>query len=182
MHFGVRTLLSPSGGSVVGVTTACIDFTAAVLFLLRRPPEKEIAFGPAIACLLSAGAGSVSLALAPPVASWHPAATTAFALGGLAAIASLVALGRSFAVLPSVRGLVRHGPYRLVRHPIYLAEASMVVTCTLAGPSPRALGAAAVALALLVVRIRIEERHLRTTAAYRVYAEDVRWRLLPGLW
>lgn len=42
---------------------------------------------------------------------------------------SLAALGRCFGVFPAARGLVTHGPYSKVRHPLYTSEA--VVTCGL---------------------------------------------------
>jgi len=41
-------------------------------------------------------------------------------VGYAVAVWSVVCLGRSFALLVSVRTLVRRGPYRYVRHPMYL--------------------------------------------------------------
>ena len=43
-------------------------------------------------------------------------------LGTLFTIWSLATLGRNFGLFPEVRGLVLRGPYRLVRHPVYLAH------------------------------------------------------------
>jgi protein-S-isoprenylcysteine O-methyltransferase Ste14 len=38
------------------------------------------------------------------------------------------------------------------------------------------------AVPLVVLRIRAEERALRSLPEYRVYSERVRWRLVPGVW
>ena len=82
--------------------------------------------------------------------------------GLLFAIASVAFLGRCFGVLPDVRGLVMRGPYRLVRHPLYLGE---LPACWASSSAPSAgrprFGAWLVCLGLQLVRTRYEERSLR---------------------
>src|SRR5207253_4977738 len=50
------------------------------------------------------------------------AASAVVVCGTLFAIWSLATLGRCFGLFPEVRGLVLSGPYRLIRHPVYLGE------------------------------------------------------------
>ena len=57
-------------------------------------------------------------------------------LGTLLTIWSLATLGRCFGLFPEVRGLVLRGPYRLVRHPVYLGELVSAVGLLLARPHP----------------------------------------------
>jgi protein-S-isoprenylcysteine O-methyltransferase Ste14 len=109
-------------------------------------------------------------------------AAAAFVAGGALAIGALATLGRCFAILPSVRGVVSSGPFAWIRHPAYLGELVMVTACGMA----RSLEAGAVlgvaALGLVAVRIGVEEQMLGRLPSYRAYREAVRWRLIPGLW
>ena len=59
-------------------------------------------------------------------------------------LVAALALGRCFGVLPEARGLVTHGPYRLVRHPLYLGELAAMGGLLVASPSPRNLALGAV--------------------------------------
>lgn len=99
--------------------------------------------------------------------------STAIVLGGTGfTIWSLASLGRCFGVFPEARGLVTRGPYRWVRHPVYLGELISAVGLLVTKPHPLVL-----ALFLLFVlfqywRTVYEERALsevfpREYPAYR---------------
>jgi len=75
------------------------------------------------------------------------------------------------------------GPYGVVRHPFYAADPLILVGLSLWLGSYVAALAAVVPIALMVVRLRLEERFLRRELpGYTAYAERVRFRLIPGLW
>jgi hypothetical protein len=80
------------------------------------------------------------------------------------------------------QGLKAHGPYGLVRHPIYLAWLFLVWTP--ASMNGTRFVFAAVSTAYLVIAIPFEERSLRASLgpAYAAYAARVRWRLVPGVY
>lgn len=79
--------------------------------------------------------------------------------------------------------VITTGPYALVRHPMY----SMVILLVLAMPvalgSRFGLIAAAVMVALVVLRTALEDTTLqRELTGYAEYARKTRSRLVPGLW
>jgi protein-S-isoprenylcysteine O-methyltransferase Ste14 len=74
------------------------------------------------------------------------------------------------------------GPFRIVRHPIYLAWILMVFMTPLM--TANRLLFAAVSSAYLILAIPWEERSLVEGHGdpYREYQTMVRWRVLPGIW
>jgi protein-S-isoprenylcysteine O-methyltransferase Ste14 len=78
--------------------------------------------------------------------------------------------------------LIRTGPYKVVRHPIYTGLLAMYVgTAMVAGTW---LAAAGVVLAMLAYwrKVRLEERNLEEAfgAEYKEYSEET-WAILPGV-
>lgn len=112
---------------------------------------------------------------------WAMSAACLLAVGNLAAVYCLTWLGTSFSVLPEARRLVREGPYRLVRHPLYLAEAVATVGIVLLHWSVLALAAGIAQCLLQFYRLLQEEKVLAGAFPdYAAYAK-VTPRLLPRL-
>lgn len=101
--------------------------------------------------------------------------------GVLLASCSLIVLRRSFSILPAVRTITSSGPYRIVRHPLYLGESIYLIGMMLFAFNTLSIVLLALSLFLLVIRIGIEERKLSSYPAYRDYMGSVRFKLIPGL-
>ncbi|MBU1748982.1 MAG: DUF1295 domain-containing protein, partial [Chloroflexi bacterium] len=105
--------------------------------------------------------------------------------GALLTAWSVAALGRCFGLFPARRGVVASGPYRLVRHPLYAAQALVGLgVCLAGGAGAPAWNWPLWAAFVLVQAARAvrEERVLGQDPAYRDYAARVRWRLAPWVW
>lgn len=92
-----------------------------------------------------------------------------------------VALGRSFGIIAANRGIVVEGPYRIVRHPIYLGYLVTHAGFLLSNWSVRNLVVYGAVYIFQVARIFAEERLLLVDGRYREYFQSVRYRLIPGL-
>ncbi|MFQ5590022.1 MAG: methyltransferase family protein [Phycisphaerae bacterium] len=94
-------------------------------------------------------------------------------------IIAKVHLGRSFGLVPANRGIVTSGPYRLVRHPIYVGYFLTHVGFVLSMWSLHNFCVYALLNTLQCLRIREEEKLLRQDQSYQEYADSVRYRFIP---
>jgi protein-S-isoprenylcysteine O-methyltransferase Ste14 len=99
--------------------------------------------------------------------------------GVVIAIWAIAALGKSFDVSPADRGLVKRGPYKWLRHPMYASELFSVIVIVVVDLSLRNIFVTLVLLATLYLRIHWEEKIIR---GYADYGKQVRSRVIPGVW
>lgn len=95
---------------------------------------------------------------------------------------AFVCLGRSFGIVAANRGLKSGGPYRFIRHPIYLGHALTITGFVIANFSVFNLSIFVIEGVCQLARIHAEERLLVATSNYTGYSQGVRWRLIPGLY
>ena len=85
----------------------------------------------------------------------------------------VLSLGRSFGIFVSVREIVTEGPYRYVRHPIYLGYVCIWTALLLVVASVAIFIIVPIHLLLFVWRARLEESRLaESSAAYREYMKQ----------
>lgn len=108
-----------------------------------------------------------------PVLEW-------LAIAGVAiSIMAIFRLDRSFGIAPADRGLVSNGIYGFLRHPMYLGELLAIAAAALSSLSVWNMAILFVSIVTTVLRISWEEKII---GGYSAYAQQVRWRLIPGVW
>jgi protein-S-isoprenylcysteine O-methyltransferase Ste14 len=91
-------------------------------------------------------------------------------IGAAFSIWSISYLKRSFGLRAAVRSLVTRGPYARIRHPLYLGEIIHIFGIAILSGKPAGLYLFVVALAMQIVRAKVEERKfLRTLPEYGDY-------------
>lgn len=168
----------------VGSVLLILSEGVPIFFLLIRRFSENVSRSPLDWTVAIIGSATPLLIVphvtAPPLAS-HYLCDAIILIGLCVQIAAKIALGRSFGIVAANRGVEVTGPYRFVRHPMYMGYTLSHVGFLLLMPS--ALNAALYVFAFLVqvVRLLREERLLNQDPAYRAFAGRVRYRLVPGV-
>ena len=157
--------------------------SAAVLFRIR-PTEKARGLEPRISALVGSFImyGMVLFPRRDLSLSGEIISTLLIMTGNVGAVLALSQLGRSFSIMAETRRLVTTGPYRLVRHPLYLAEEIAMVGVFMQFASVWTALLLAVQIAFQVRRMHNEE--LVLTASFPEYDayRHTTARLIPGIY
>lgn len=170
-HFMYAATLSSSGMLIVsGLILG--------LFLGRREAKTETT---SVALWLLGYVGTMlPLLMRPSIPPGRSMAGAIVGLAGMALLAAaLLSLRRSFAIVPANHGVREGGLYRLVRHPVYLAEMTLLLGVLIANPTPRNTLLWLIECGLQFARALAEERHLAADPRYLEYCQRVRYRFIP---
>jgi len=169
-------------GRVTGLLLVASEGLVVVLMVIRRPTgDVDRRWVARLITALSIVGPPLVRPLPTPAGGGDIVTAMFSGLGLGLVVVSKLALGRSFGLVPANRGIVCSGPYRLVRHPIYLGYLVTHVAFLVANPLPWNLGMLGVADTALLVRAVYEERTLEHDRAYVAYEARVRWRIVPGV-
>ena len=173
----------PVGLAILNQSMAIAFFVAQIVLFAIRPVARQKSQGivPRFAATFTMSASL--LYFYAPVADLSGPVQVLAALFGITgmslAIYALRWLGRSFSILPEARSLVTDGPYRIVRHPLYVAEAFSTVGITLQLRQPLGLLIAAAIFLGQFARMGFEEEVLeRSFPEYAQYKKTT-YRIIP---
>ena len=179
--FGAFVASMAKGFSAHHLTVLLVisESLAVFLILIRKPgaivvkpyPMAVAIIGTAMPLLVRMG----DTVLLPAIVTG-----TIMGLGLCVNIAAKLALNRSFGIVAANRGVKRGGPYRLVRHPMYLGYFLTQLGFLASAFSWTNLGIYLVAWTAQILRIFEEEKFLSLDPEYREFMRQVRWRVLPG--
>ncbi len=110
------------------------------------------------------------------------ASTACVLIGMIMMLVTIRHLGRSFSLVPQARNVVQTGPYRWIKHPLYLAEEIAVLGVVLRNPTPLTAVLLVLHIGVQVCRILYEEDLLRRNCPEYSSYEASRWRVVPYVW
>src|SRR3954454_19923945 len=91
------------------------------------------------------------------------ASTACVLIGMIMMLVTIRHLGRSFSLVPQARNVVQTGPYRWIKHPLYLAEEIAVLGVVLRNPTPLTAVLLVLHIGVQICRIYYEEDLLLST-------------------
>lgn len=177
----VSRILPSVAGQPYNMLILASESLTAFLVLIRRPGPMATTL---YAWVIAIVGTCAPLLVLPTDVTLIPvwAAAALMTTGLFFSLSAKAFLRRSFGIVAACRGVRRGGPYRLVRHPMYSGYVVTQAGFLLLNPSFWNAAVYAVAWVALLLRIDEEEKFLLRDPAYRDYRQDVRWRLLPGLY
>jgi protein-S-isoprenylcysteine O-methyltransferase Ste14 len=161
---------------VISRVFSLIFLVMVVYFTITRLPPKDSIEGVEPRITAIGGTFFMMLLIVLPTGTVGPElrvlSTVMIVFGTLFSSYCLLWLGRSFSIMATARELVTSGPYKFVRHPLYLAEGLTVLGIIISNWSLVAIAVGIVQFGLQFRRMYNEERVLRRTfAEYEEYAE-----------
>lgn len=170
--------------TVVRVCIAALHMMAGSLFVVRRQVFQGGSPSQILSAIPAVVLSGFAFSYARPPSDWTIGPNSMFVIGTAIAIIAFASLAQNFAVLPAVRGVTTGGLYRFVRHPAYFGELLLVVACAISRFDVTSCGILVICVVAIMLRIHAEEKLFVASGseAYKAYAHDVRYRLVPWVW
>jgi protein-S-isoprenylcysteine O-methyltransferase Ste14 len=160
-------------------------YMLVALLIMARPPAKAQADGllPRIAAFVGSYLPwTITLFGKTEQTLPNLLSTACVLIGMIMTLVTIRHLGRSFSLVPQARSVVQTGPYRWIKHPLYLAEEIAILGVVLQYLTPVTVIILVLHFGVQVCRILYEEDVLRRNCPEYCTYEASRWRLIPYVW
>jgi protein-S-isoprenylcysteine O-methyltransferase Ste14 len=181
----IGTSLSDPWPSLLSSFCLAIFYTLLTMLILTRPPAKAQAAGllPRVAAFVGSYMpwtitffGKTDHALPNLLSS------ACVLIGTIMMLVTIRHLGRAFSLVPQARSVVQTGPYRWIKHPLYLSEEIVVLGVVVLYLTPLTAILFVLHIGVQICRIYYEEDLLRRNCPEYSSYEASRWRLIPYVW
>ena len=126
---------------------------------------------------------AIIFALGPAIAYGSYTLIAIQLVGLILGIAALLTVGvRNFSAFPAPREgikLVTTGPFRFIRHPMYLAVLLVTAPISINAPTTSKVLLLVLLVIILIVKIKVEERLLTTRFSEYNRYQQTSWSLIP---
>ena len=177
--------LTDSWPSLLSSFCLAIFYTLLTVLIMTRPPARAQAAGllPRIAAFVgSYMPWTITFFGQTDQALPNLLATACVLIGMIMMLATIRHLGRAFSLVPQARSVVQTGPYRWIKHPLYLSEELVILGVVLQHLTPVTVIVLVLHIGVQVCRILYEEDLLRRSLPEYSSYEASRWRLIPYVW
>jgi protein-S-isoprenylcysteine O-methyltransferase Ste14 len=153
-----------------------------ILFLLRKPSKEALTRPGHFLVAMGGTFLTLGIQFNPDPNPTLVGISLPFELAGAVfSVMALASLGRGFGVVAANREIKTHGLYQFIRHPLYTGEALWFFSLILQNLSPWNAILFLTQIGCQILRMRDEESLLRKDPVYAAYLEQVRYRMIPGL-
>ncbi len=185
-YFTVRaSLMYAQNPSRITLLLAIISECATLVLVLvaKRPQTRDWYLPAVVATIFAVCIYPLCVDVTPGVNLFSEQIGSAIqGLGILWSLHAKISIGNNFGLLPAHRGIVRKGPYRFVRHPMYFGYLITHIGFLGANFHVQNLVILGILYAMQLYRIHREERALSASPEYAEYRQVVRYRLIYGLY
>jgi protein-S-isoprenylcysteine O-methyltransferase Ste14 len=181
----IGTSLSDPWPSLLSSFCLGIFYMLLTVLIITRPPAKAHAAGllPRIAAFVgSYMPWTITFFGKTDEALPNLLSTACVLVGIIMMLVTIRHLGKSFSLVPQARSVVQTGPYRWIKHPLYLAEEIVVLGVVLQYLTPLTVTLLILHIGVQICRILYEEDLLRRSLPEYSSYEASRCRLIPYVW
>ncbi len=152
-----------------------------VFFVLIRAMPREHTKSP-FQWYVAVMGSCLTFALVPYESGEYVVAEILQVIGVIITTLGLLALNKSFGIVPANRGIKTTGMYGFVRHPLYLGYILSDIAFVINNLFWWNFIASAGVVFFLILRIRFEEKLLMQDVRYQEFSKKTKYRLLPYIY